>query len=225
MTITPNAEVNDLVADIQTRLLGLLSESLVGIYIFGSLASESFDPGVSDIDLLVVTATPLVEEDYAKLQQMHAGLVSRLKQWNDRIEVAYLSRDALKKFREKTSEIGIVSPGEPFHTVAAGSDGLMNWYDVRENAITVSGPDPKTLIDPISHSELNACIRDYTKLFPERSRHNLHRGSDAYAVLTMCRSLYTKLMEHQLPRNEPRSGRPRTTHNGTVSSPTLRSGG
>lgn len=194
MTITPNAEVNDLVANIQTRLRELLGETLVGIYIFGSLASESFDPGVSDVDLLVVTATALVEADYAKLQQMHAVLVSRFKQWDNRIEVAYLSRDALKTFREKTSEIGIVSPGEPFHRVAAGSDWLMNWYDVRENAIIVSGPDPKTLIGPISHFELNACIRDYTKHFPERLRHNLRRGSDAYAVLTMCRSLYTKLM-------------------------------
>jgi predicted nucleotidyltransferase len=194
MTITPNAEVNHLVAEIQTSLRELLGETLVGIYIFGSLASESFDPGVSDVDLLVVTSTHLIEADYAKLQQMHAVLVSKFKQWDDRIEVAYLSRDALKTFREKTSTIGIVSPGEPFHRVAAGSEWLMNWYDVRENAIIVSGPDPKTLIDPISHSELNACIHEYTKLFPERLRHNLRRGSDAYAVLTMCRSLYTKLM-------------------------------
>jgi hypothetical protein len=50
------------------------------------------------------------------------------------------------------------------------------------------------LIDPITPSELKVCIRDYVRLFPERLRDNSHQGSDAYAVLTMCRSLYTNVV-------------------------------
>ena len=194
MTIAAHPDVSDLLADIHARLIRLLSENLVGIYVFGSVAWDDYDPGVSDADLLVVTARQLVAADYARLQQMHAALAAGREQWKDRIEVAYLSRQALRTFKERTSEIGIVSPGESFHVVTAGKDWLMNWYDVREHAIVVSGPDPKTLIDPITRSELKACIRDYVRLFPERVRDNFHQGSDAYAVLTMCRSLHTNVV-------------------------------
>ena len=194
MTIAAHPDVSDLLADIHGRLIRLLTENLVGIYVFGSIAWDDYDPGVSDADLLVVTARQLVAADYARLQQMHAALAAGREQWKDRIEVAYLSRQALRTFKERTSEIGIVSPGESFHVVNAGKDWLMNWYDVRERAIVVAGPDPKILIDPITPSELKACVRDYVRLFPERIRDNFHRGSDAYAVLTMCRSLHTNVV-------------------------------
>ena len=90
--IAAHAEVSDLLADIQARLIRLLSENLVGIYVFGSVASDSYDPGVSDVDLLVVTARQLVAADYARLRHMHAALAAGREQWKDRIEVAYLSR-------------------------------------------------------------------------------------------------------------------------------------
>ena len=191
--IPAHAEVSDLLADLQARIIRLLGDNFVGSYVFGSAASDGYDPGVSDVDLLVVTTRPPVAADYARLRQMHTALAAGREEWKDRIEVAYLSRQALRTFKEQTSEIGIVSPGEPFHVVSAGRDWLMNWYDVREHAIVVAGPDPKTLIDPITRSELKACIRDYVRLFPERVRNSSRRGSDAYAVLTMCRSLYTNV--------------------------------
>jgi predicted nucleotidyltransferase len=191
--IDAHPEAVDLLADIHARLIRLLGGNLVGIYVFGSVASDGYDPGVSDLDLLVVTARPLVAANYARLQQMHTALAGR-EQWKDRIEVAYLSRQALRTFKERASEIGIVRPGEPFHVVRAGRDWLMNWYDVREHAIVVAGPNPKTLIDPITRSELRACIRDYVRLFPERVSDNFHQGSDAYAVLTMCRSLHMNVV-------------------------------
>ena len=94
----------------------------MGIYVFGSVAWDNYDPGVSDADLLVVTARQLVAADYARLQQMHAALAAGREQWSDRIEVAYLSRQALRTFKERTSEMGIVSPGESFQVVPAGKD-------------------------------------------------------------------------------------------------------
>ncbi len=189
----PHLDVDSLVSDLRQQLSSILGDNLVGIYIFGSVASFSYDPGVSDVDLLVVTADPLGEADYAELNLLHARLAEN-ELWADRIEVAYLPRQALRTFRERTTEIGIVHPGEPFHQVQAGKDWLMNWYDVREHAIVVVGPEPTTLIDPITAPELQTCIHDYLRLFPDRVRSSRHRGSDAYAVLTMCRGLHTVIV-------------------------------
>ena len=111
MTIAAHPDVSDLLADIHARLIRLLSENLVGIYVFGSVAWDDYDPGVSDADLLVVTARQLVAADYAQLQQMHAALAAGREQWKDRIEVAYLSRQALRTFKERTSEILHVDGG------------------------------------------------------------------------------------------------------------------
>jgi predicted nucleotidyltransferase len=187
-------EVSDLVADLHARVMLRLGRNLVGLYVFGSVASEAYDPGVSDVDLLVVTAQPLVAAEYAGLRLMHVELAAGRKQWKDRVDVAYLSREALRTAKQRTSEMGIIGPGKPFQVVKAGRDWLLEWYDVREHAIVVTGPDPRTLIDPITRSELVACVRDYVLLFPKQVRDNPHRGSDAYAVLTMCRALHLYLM-------------------------------
>ena len=185
-------EVSDLIADLHARLSSLMNDNLVGLYIFGSVASAAYDPGVSDVDLLVVTGQALAAAEYARLREMHVELAADREQWTDRVEVEYLSREALRTFKLRASDIGIIGPGKPFQVVKAGRDWTVEWYDVREHAIVVAGPDPKTLIDPISMTEVNACIRDYVAHFPGPVRDDRHRGSDAYAVLTMCRALYTK---------------------------------
>jgi len=188
-------EVSALVADIHARVGLLMSQNLVGLYIFGSVASDAYDPGVSDVDLLVVVAQPLVAADYARLGRMHVELAAGRKQWEDRIEVEYVSREALRTVRQRTSDIGVIGPGKPLQVVNAGTDWLLEWHDVRENSIVVTGPDPKTLIDPIDWEELSACVRDYVRLFPGLVRENPPRqGSDAYVVLTMCRALYLTLI-------------------------------
>jgi predicted nucleotidyltransferase len=188
-------EVSALVADIHARVGLLMSQNLVGLYVFGSVASDAYDPGVSDVDILVVSAQPLVAEDYARLGRMHVELAAGRKQWEDRIEVEYVSREALRTVKKRTSDIGVIGPGKPFQVIKAGRDWLLEWHDVRENAIVVAGPDPRTLIDPITWEELNACVRDYVQLFPGPVRDNPpRRGSDAYAVLTMCRALYLNLI-------------------------------
>ncbi len=85
-------DVSDLVADIHVRLIVLLGRNLVGLYVFGSVASQAYDPGVSDVDLLVVTAQLLTAAEYELLRVMHEELPAEREQWKDRIEVEYVSR-------------------------------------------------------------------------------------------------------------------------------------
>ena len=73
MAVVAHSEVNDLLADVHARLTVLLSENLVGIYVFGSVASDGYDPGVSDVDLLVATERQLVAADYAQLANARVG--------------------------------------------------------------------------------------------------------------------------------------------------------
>jgi hypothetical protein len=78
-------------------------------------------------------------------------------------EIAYLSTTALKTFRTQNSTIAIISPGEPFHRIEAGADWLMNWYMVREKGVTLFGPSPTTLIDPIAKENFLQTVREHSE--------------------------------------------------------------
>src|SRR5207253_2908598 len=71
------------------------------------------------------------------------------------------------------------------------------------------GPDPKTLIDPISADEMRAAVRRRLRDWAEWAKDSndpewqLHRGHKAYVVETMCRALCT-LATGELP-TKPRA--------------------
>jgi hypothetical protein len=122
---------------------------------------------------------------------MQNGFVSIHRQWEGRLEIAYLSLHALKTFKTHASPIGIISPGEPFHIKEAGKDWLVNWYIVREKGVTLAGPPPTAIIEPISREEYIQSVKEYAEGWRERIHDVRNRGSQAYAILTMCRALYT----------------------------------
>src|SRR5262245_7349817 len=97
--------VNRILDRLQTRLQEILGQKLVGVYLYGSLVTGAFNLEISDIDLLVATSSALDETELAKLHTMHDDLAREYPQWNDRIEVAYLSLEALKTFRSQASTI------------------------------------------------------------------------------------------------------------------------
>ncbi len=180
MQPTPYPHINALLEEIREQMYTALGDKLTGLYLYGSLVTGDFDNALSDIDLMAAT-TETIDE---------AGFVANHPEWNDRLEIAYISLHALKTFRAQSSQIGIISPGEPFHFKEAGKDWLMNWYMVREKGVTLFGPPSETIIDPISKSEFIRAVKDNTREWREWIYHMTHIGGQAYAILTICRALY-----------------------------------
>lgn len=191
MSFTAYPDVNLLLERLLAEMHGILGDKLIGLYLYGSLVWGDFDNTVSDVDLLAAIADDLTPEEFLALQQMHLSMVHSLPVWDNRIEIAYLSLDALKTYRTKRSNLGIISPGEPFHIIDAGIDWLMNWYMVRTYGKTLYGPPPETLIDPVSAEEFSESLVEHAKYWRTWGEDVEHRGSQAYAIMTMCRALYT----------------------------------
>jgi predicted nucleotidyltransferase len=116
---------------VRKAILPVVGPSLVGLYLFGSLARGEFDTGISDIDLIVVLVDSPDEELAERLVRMHDNLIRANPDWDDRIDVIYISRDGLANCRTDTTTIGVISPGEPFHIVPAGRDWVLDWYPAR----------------------------------------------------------------------------------------------
>jgi hypothetical protein len=135
----------------------VLGGDLVGVYLYGSAVSGGFDPGVSDVDLVVVTSPEVEEIDFAGLDRMQLAVIDRNPEWRDRIEIIYIGRTTLWSFRTNIGSLAVVSPGEPFHVVGDVADWYQNWYLVRETGVTLHGVAAADVIPPITRAEYGLC--------------------------------------------------------------------
>jgi len=140
MKTTKYSEINRLLDKLLSQTKNILGDKLVGAYLYGSLVWGDFDYKISDIDLLVATSRDINEEDFNALKIMQDNLVKEYTRWDNRLEIAYMSVQALKTFKSRKSQIAIVSPGEPFHIKEAEKGWLMNWYFIQENSEILYGP-------------------------------------------------------------------------------------
>ncbi len=210
MYSTGYPDINDLLQLLLAQLQDMFGQKLVGLYLYGSLVTGDFDQQSSDIDLLAVTSTDINQQEFEILKRIHDDLVLQYPAWADRIEVAYLSVEALETFKSQTSRIAIISPGEPFHLKDAGKDWLMNWYSVRERGITLFGPSPKELIPLIAKAEFMQAVevmlrgshaggwRDWIN----QTKMMRARKFQAYAILTLCRALYAHTKGEQVSKKQ-----------------------
>ena len=180
------ALLDELVADIRSAL----GDDLVAIYLFGSYVAGDFEPGVSDLDLVAVSTRQLHEPDLITLDRTHRSFADRHPDWSDRIEVVYISVDALRSFRTSRGRLAVISPGEPFHLRdERPADWIQNWYLVRETGVALLGPVATQLIPPIAWPEFVAASRRYAREIAARSLDDVSPGQLAYNVLTICRAL------------------------------------
>src|SRR5437773_3331761 len=138
--------IGSLLVSIQEATVTVTGLSLAGLYLFGSLATGDFDADVSDIDLIAVLADSPSKRLATRLSRMHEDLAEANPEWDDRIEVIYISTQGLANCRRDTTTIAVISPSEPFHVVEAGRDWILNWYPARENGVSLIGPPIDSLI-------------------------------------------------------------------------------
>ncbi|MFH1032034.1 MAG: aminoglycoside adenylyltransferase domain-containing protein [Chloroflexota bacterium] len=90
-----------------------------------------------------------------------------------------------------------------------GSEWMIQRWILREKGIAVAGPPLKSMIDPVSPDDLRQAVRGslrewWSPPFPSPER--FQSGEyQAYAILTMCRSLY--MLEHRRIASKPEAAR------------------
>jgi hypothetical protein len=187
---TPYADINELLTQLLARIQAILGEKLVELSLFGSLVLEDFDYDISDIDLVIATSTFINEQEFERLQVMHSEIIAQHRNWENRIEIGYIAVRDLK-ITQPHFTIALMSPGEPFHIKEASADWILNRYVLHEKGVSLYGPSPQLLVDPISKEELLDAVRVQAKAWRTWVYSGRTRGFQAYAILTMCRIYYT----------------------------------
>ncbi len=189
--LAPFPEVERIVERLIDGVSAILADQLVGVYLYGSLITGDFDLRVSDIDLVVVMTRELDDNQFAALHALHGAVVTSWPAWDNRLELAYISAEGLRNFQTRASNIGIISPGEPFHRIEAGADWLISWYALRQDGVALHGPPIQSLIAPMPVSAYLDAVRDHIAHYRHSAEKPHGMPALAYIVLTVARGLYT----------------------------------
>jgi predicted nucleotidyltransferase len=193
---TPHPDVNEILDLLLVEVKRILDDQFVGMYLFGSLANGGFDEH-SDIDVLVVTDTEISNAQFDALKEMHAQINQLHSPWAIQLEVSYIPQKALRRFDPGNKLHPHMDRGtnEVLHMKSHESDWIIQRYLLRERGIVITGPDLKTLIDPIAPSEIRQAVIDELPLWADyllNHRSTLKsRGYQSFCVLSFCRMLYT----------------------------------
>ena len=195
--MTLPSEATSLLDLLVPRIQKVLGSNLVGVYIRGSVALGDFIPETSDLDLLVVTERSVDRDSFAALKDLHDQLAAGSHPFGRRLETAYIDRDAVWRF-VPGHQHPTLGQGERLTLTEHHDNWILERWTVREHGITVIGPNPHTLIEPIGRHEIVAAVRrrlhdwaDWANQPDDPDWQAPRRNHNAYVVETMCRALYT----------------------------------
>ncbi len=201
---TPFQDINTLLHELLQNVQTILGPHFVGMYLEGSLTSDAFDRA-SDIDFVVVTDQDVTGDLFLELQAMHDRIALLDSRWGFELEGSYVGKQAL---RRRVPDAHADSPhahplypnierghGERLKMALHDESWLVHRAILRERGITLAGPPPQTLVDPVTPTELRKGMLSVLREWPAPLLQQPERlgvwGLHTYVVVTLCRILYT----------------------------------
>jgi len=191
---TTNLEINAILLELIVSVQSILGDKFTGAYLQGSFALGDSDQD-SDVDFIIVVNNEVSEFELSALQLMHARIYELDSQWAKHLEGSYFPQNMLKNPDPASSELLFLDNTFKELIRSDHCNTLVVRWVLREHGITLAGPDPKTLVEPVVLSELRQEIiltmhKWANSIFTNPDEMN-NRWYQPYAVLTYCRMLYT----------------------------------
>ncbi|WP_188536042.1 aminoglycoside adenylyltransferase domain-containing protein [Kocuria dechangensis] len=190
---TQYPELNFLLTGLTQRARAVLGADFVGAYLHGAFAVGGTDRD-SGCDFLIPTHEPLTDEQEAGLRALHQQLPTRPGHWSTALAGAYPALVQLRSLDGMGHPWLSVGPGhQQMQWTTTTNTEVVRWT-LRERGITLVGPDPTTLVEPVPGPVLQQRMRG---LLPRFGAHLAQRGgletagTQHYAVATCARMLHT----------------------------------
>ena len=198
-------EPEEVLARLAADLVKVLGGELLSLAPHGSWALGDFNPDRSDIDVLVVLATDPTAATQAALHEMHARLATDLPEWDGRVEVEYVSVEAITAVVQGTDEshpLISVGGGDPFHEDQASRRYLLNWAAALQADRPLAGAAPSTVLPAIERRLVHQVVLEHVRASARWMAEVQHprAGDQAYTVLTLCRAAEAVATGRQLSK-------------------------
>jgi len=190
---TPYPELNTVLQDLVDSVQEVLSTNFVGAYLQGSFAVGDFDID-SDCDFIVVTEEELSDDEVQALQKLHERIYNLEMPWAQHLEGSYFPKRVLKSYAHNGGQLWYLDHGSRSLERSNHCNTVLVRWVIRENGVTLGGPPPKTLVDPIPvealRTQIVTTMRDWGREILTDSEHFNNRFYQGYIVLNYCRMLH-----------------------------------
>lgn len=192
-TATQFPELNRVLVEIAERAASILGDDFIGMYLQGSFAVGDADEA-SDCDFLIPVRRAISAEQDEGLRALHRELPARDGYWCKRIEGSYPVADELRTISAMGKPWLYIDNGWSEMSYSTHCNTEVVRWSLRECGITITGPDPKTLVDEVGAEVLRARMRrEVDGLIPgilEWQTFDI-AWTQRYAVTTLCRIMHT----------------------------------
>ena len=192
-TPTPYPELNTVLGILVDSVQDILSTNFVGAYLQGSFAVGDFDLH-SDVDFIIVIAEELSENQVHTLQGIHERIYCLESPWAQHLEGSYFPKDVLRHHAQRGKRLWYLDNGARSLIESDHCNTVVVRWVVRENGVTLAGPPPRALVDPISVELLRMEILEVItgwgqEIIANPDRYNNH-FYQTFIVLNYCRMLH-----------------------------------
>ncbi|HRE26403.1 MAG TPA: DUF4111 domain-containing protein [Anaerolineales bacterium] len=203
-----DSEVDPILAVLGPGIQAILGPDLIGLYLDGSLALGDFD-SASDIDFVVFfdAGRMKIAENVQAVPFLVRVVQNVVKALQERTGDGYVFRTDLRlrpdagatqiAMSTDTAALYYEGMGDRLKPVTLEAGWVVHRWILREHGITLVGPTPKTLVDPVTADDLRGAMRalqDGWRVWLAGGGDLRQIGFLSYAVLSQCRLLYT--LEH-----------------------------
>lgn len=193
MSPTPYAELNQVLGHLVSRIQDILGNDFVGAYLQGSFAIGGFDLH-SDVDFIVVINDELSPDQLNALQEMHDQIYQLDSRWAQHLEGSYFPKEILRHHSKRGVKLWYLDNGARSLINSDHCNTILVRWVVRERGVTLAGPSPNTLVDPISSELLRAdifeTIINWGQEILDSPKSFNNRFYQSFIVLSYCRMLH-----------------------------------
>ena len=150
-------DLNDVVGRLVADVHAALDDNLVAIVLQGSFAIGGADEH-SDVDFVTVLRDQLCNEEVQALQDVHQALFDLPCTWAQHLEGSYMPRDVLRSLDRRAEKLWYLDNGASQMIQHRHCNTTVVRHTVREHGVSLFGPPPDTLLDPIPQARLQGEI-------------------------------------------------------------------
>ncbi len=162
------------------------------MYVWGSLATNSYIDGLSDIDVLVILQSDVSEEVFSQLKTL-ASILIKEEESAEKLDATFVTVENVNRGDGTASQGGIEFWKGTLQKIENSlGDNPLVLDMVRKTSLCLYGSDAAAVINPVSRERVvNALKKELRELRDGMAQHFNDLGWRYYTITTLCRVLYT----------------------------------
>lgn len=177
------ANVREIVFSLRDGLQEIFGDKLLGLYLYGSLSYDCFNPKSSDIDFVAVLESEPTSDEEKKLYDLHERL-SKEPEFGRRIDGTYLTEQQAKADVYPTPFLFCTMAGtlQKAQETKGDPDFPIHRQHLHDCGLKIVGAEPRELFLPVPWKILEQSLLQELPFIKEQFEKN-----PIYAVLNLCR--------------------------------------